>query len=524
MRTPTEAQRAFLSQNLNTGYFWTVLSIDPEGARLVQDIAAGQRVYLDTNFLFRLLGIQGPRYIRPAEILLEHTQSAGYETCVTPWTIEELQRRLRASRDFLKRYPVPPSDYAALAADATSDEDFVTLYWRRVREEPGLKVDDFLAYFDEVETHLANMSIFVRTEGCEAVSRRDKDIADEVAILEKLTSGGRHGRQRALSTLQHDVKHRLLIEKRRGDANRTFATAGAWFLTHDSVLPRYDNYARRGSSELPFCVSAGSWFQVVEAFNPKSGDLGQTLADMLASPYVRYRRTLSKESAQAVVARTNLHGDGSPELAARVFMNSAALEEIEAAETPEEQIEKIDTALLAAAQEVQEEARLAKEQAQAARERARLAEEAADVRAREAEQRQIEAIERERALREEAVKNEAARGQEAAKNEAARAESQRRELESRHERELAAANRRAEREAVLARRTRRRLRLGIAFVAALVGFLLVGLAAGLDTAWTYLVGAGVLLGVGAAIDQFVNRGDPVPELGPQAPEDEASTS
>jgi len=107
MRTPTDAQRAFLSQNLNTGYFWTVLSIDPEGARLVQDIAQGQRVYLDTNFLFRLLGIQGPRYIRPAEILLERTQSTGYETCVTPWTIEELQRRLKASRDFLKRVSSP---------------------------------------------------------------------------------------------------------------------------------------------------------------------------------------------------------------------------------------------------------------------------------------------------------------------------------------------------------------------------------------------------------------------------------
>ncbi len=128
MRTPTDAQRALLSQNLSTGYFWTVLSIDPEGARLVQELAQGQRVYLDTNFVFRVLGIRGPHYIRPAEILLERTQATGYETCVTPWTIEELRRRLRSSREFLRRYPVPPSEYAALAADATSDDDFVTMY------------------------------------------------------------------------------------------------------------------------------------------------------------------------------------------------------------------------------------------------------------------------------------------------------------------------------------------------------------------------------------------------------------
>ena len=202
MRSPTDAQRAFLSQNLSTGYFWTVLSIDPEGARLVQKIAAGQRVYLDTNFIFfifRLLGIQGPRYIRPAQILLERTQGAGYETCVTPWTVDELRGRLRSSREFLKQYPVPPSEYAALAADATSDDDFVTFYWRRVRDEPGLKVDDFLAYFDEVEDHLAALQIPVRSEGCQAVDQRHQDIADEVALLEGATHGGR---QRGLRTLQ----------------------------------------------------------------------------------------------------------------------------------------------------------------------------------------------------------------------------------------------------------------------------------------------------------------------------------
>jgi hypothetical protein len=507
MRTPTDGQREFLSQNLSTGYFWTVLSIDPEGARLVQNIAQGQRVYLDTNFLFRLLGIQGPRYVRPAEILLERTQGAGYETCVTPWTVEELQRRLRASREFLKRYPVPPSGYAALAADATSDDDFVTMYWRRVRDEPGLKADDFLAYFDEVETHLAAMGIPIRSEGCEAVSKRHRDIAEEVVLLERVTHGGR---QRALGTLQHDAKHRLLIEKRRGDGNRSFATAGAWFLTHDSVLPRYDNLARRGSSDLPFCVSAGSWFQVVEAFNTKSGDLGQTLADMLASPYVRYRRTLSKESAQAIAARTHLHTDGTPELAARVFMNSAALDEIEAAATPEEQAEKIDNALIAAAREIHEEANLAKEQADEARERARQAEAAAQKRAEEAERLKTEAIEREMALREEAVKREAARGEEALRNEVARAESARQEAASRHQSELSLAETRANRQAALARRTRRRLRLGIAFVLALGIFLMVGLAVGLAAAWTYVVAASVLLGIGAAVDQFSNRNDPVP--------------
>lgn len=497
IRSPSDAQRAFLAQNLNTGYFWTVLSIDPDGANLVQEVVKGQRVYLDTNFLFRLLGIQGPGYVPVSEVLLKKTLEAGYEPVVTPWTRDELLHVLDYSKQFLKQHPIPPSDYAALAADATSDDDFVTLYWRRVRNDPGLSIDDFMAYFDEIDIHLKSKGIKISDEGCKAVGQREDEIADQVALLEGVTHSAR---PRSLRTLQHDVMHRLLIEKRRGDANRTFATAGAWFLTHDSVLPRYDNAARRESRDrLPFCVSAGSWLQVVEALSPKSGDLDQALADLLASPYVRYRRTLSKESAQAIVARTNVYAEGTPELAARVLMNSAAVDEIEKASSPADQEEKIDNALIAAAHEVQEEARRAKDLAESARAEAKASQSSADQQIRDAERQKEEAIERERALREDAVRNESARGERARDDDKAR-----------YEERLSLAEREAQRQAAIAERTRRRLLLGGLAVAAVVVFLLIGLVAGLDVAWAYVLGAFAILGGVAAVDQLVGRRNPVP--------------
>lgn len=42
-------------------------------------------------------------------------------------------------------------------------------------------------------------------------------------------------------------------------------------------------------------------------------------------------------------------------------------------------------------------------------------------------------------------------------------------------------------------------------------FALIGLAVGIDAAWAYLIGFGVLVGVFAGIDQFANRSDPVPD-------------
>ena len=51
IRNPTPAQKAFLAQNLNTAYFLTVLSIDPDGARLVTVSRTGFGGDLDSRML-----------------------------------------------------------------------------------------------------------------------------------------------------------------------------------------------------------------------------------------------------------------------------------------------------------------------------------------------------------------------------------------------------------------------------------------------------------------------------------------
>ncbi len=219
------------------------------------------------------------------------------------WTLDEFRTSLKRSRDFLERYPIPPDQYADLAAQATSDENFVTAYWRRVRA--GLKPTDFFEYYESVEQHLKDREIPVIEEGCTSTSSSRR------ATLRtgELAHEGAHGRHPAL--LEHDVKHRLLVKRLRGQGQKTFSNARYWFLTHDSVLPRYDHLAGREDQALAFCVTAGVWFQVMEAFRCKTDDPEQSLVDMLASPYVRYRRTLSPESALTIVARVHQYEGGT---------------------------------------------------------------------------------------------------------------------------------------------------------------------------------------------------------------------
>lgn len=498
LRHPTDAQRNYLSINLNTAYFLTVLSIDPDGAQLISEIAKGQRVYLDTNFVFRLLGIQGPRYVKPAEAILRATHESGYDCCVTPWTIAEFKTSLQRSRAFLEKYPIPPSEYAAIAAEATSDENFVTAYWRRVRSGP-LKISDFVEKYEEIETLLSDRGIRIEDEGCTAVEQMKNDINDEMSILERAA----HGRERHPALIEHDVKHRLLVKRLRKDGPRNFSNAGYWFLTHDTVLPRYDHIATHNTGELAFCVSAGSWFQIVDAFSPKTADPEQSLADMLASPYVRYRRTLSQEAALSIVARVNEYADGSPALAARIMMNSAAVHDIDKASSDEERAERIDSAIVEAARLAQEEARKDKAIAQQERERADEIQRQADELLRQAHNEYADELGRSKLLADEAVRLEKER-----------ADRTLADAERRHRADL------AQKDVALARsdrqlwRTRRRYFRIVAFTLAIVAFVLIDLAAGLHAAWAALVAVGVLLAVGVPLDTWASRkaGAPLPAL------------
>jgi hypothetical protein len=344
IRRPTESQRMLLGNLLHTSYVLTVLTLDPELTEWIRDISAGQRVYLDTNVVYRLLNLQTPRSFLSSKRLIELTQELGYEVAVTPWTVQELRTSLERARSFLKSRPIPPGELAELAAAATTDENFITAYWRRLRDKP-VSVDDFFDFYNEIEEHLAHHGVAVVNDGTLAVERDDDAISEQLSIIERVPGP----RLKSEPVKLHDVKHRLLIERLRGQSSRRFANAGFWFLTGDSSLPRYDYMAQEGEGQLPFCVTAGAWLQITRSLVPRTVDYDQTLVDLMASPYIRYRGRVAYDTVQEVLGRVELFSGATPELASRLLFNSALLREVAEAHDEEARTELIDNALVQAA-------------------------------------------------------------------------------------------------------------------------------------------------------------------------------
>jgi hypothetical protein len=379
VRSPTEAQRIYLANRLEASFDLTVLTLDPSAARLAQQQFNAHRVYLDTNFLYALLGFSPAHESLAAHRLIQLTKDLGFELAITQWTVNELRASLTRSRTNLERIALPSRDYADLMVQAASEKGFDRAFWIAYRDS-NMSRQDFFDRASHFERDLERLEIHTVDEGCKRVDRRADEVETYVALLDHV--GGQRWKETVV--LEHDAKHRLLVEQLRGDGHLEFTNARYWFLTQDSRLPVFARLEASGHEQisgLPFCMTSSAWAQIVRAFTPRTSDWDQMVVDLLASPYVGWKRGMSLPAVLEVVARVDQYQDSSVELAWEVLADTATMAEIsqmkKSGATAEAIAEVIDATFVADAEAAKARAAAARElqidaerSAQAERERA----------------------------------------------------------------------------------------------------------------------------------------------------------
>jgi predicted nucleic acid-binding protein len=454
VRVPTPDQRRFLARLLNICFYMTVLTIDPTAGKLAQAQLRGYRLYLDTNFLYAVLGGAPHDEVDAARRLIRLSREAGIELAVTPWTMEELRTSIaRSRRDIESRRAMIRPDLAQTMIAASGEKGFKRLYWQayaRNRTEPA-DVFDRLEHF---EHELKRHGIHECAEHAQEIEAEEQRIREYSSLL----NSERFPFEKDWVVLEHDAKARLLIERLRGGNRRLLSSARYWFVTFDGALP---HFARRVPDNgdtppaLPFCISPSAWAQIVRALTPRTQDYERTIVDLLTSPFIGYRPALNQAVLTQVVARMDHLQDASPEMALAIVTDTAKVRELERAagsEREEALPGAVDAAYSTRAREQQDEV------AESLRrvEQAQQALDGAEVRARKHEQELARHREQAQATVRELAQ---AREREAAERGEAleRAEEQR---------EAAEQQLRSERERTSARLARnRRLTIGFSLIA-----------------------------------------------------------
>lgn len=490
IRAPSPDQRRFLAGQLNTSFYMTVLTIDPAAEQLVQGQLAGHRIYLDTNFLYAVLGAAPPEEVYSSRRLIQMSQDLGFEFAVTPWTMDELRTSIAGSRrdiDQQKAFIRP--QLAETMLRTSGDKGFNRYYWQ-VYAEKKTQPKDVFDRLEHVERELEAFGIKEVDAGCARIDQQEERIRDYSSLL----NSERWPYQKEWVVLEHDAKCRLLIERLRGVGNLRVSNARFWFLTYDARLPRFaERVPDNGDASpvLPFCISPSALVQIIRALTPRTEDFDRTVVDLLTSPFVGYRRAVDAAVVREVVGRMDHLSDASPELALAVLTDTAQVQDIERAVTADNEDaleETVEAAYSDKARELQQ-AAMASEQRSVEAERARLL----------AEQRIVESEKDHERAREEIQRLENERDswrgqQEELAEDLARVKRERADVARIAEERLRSVEQRVERDAV-----RRALALRVATGLALIAL---GLSAALVLTLVFVSGKWAMVGAivgGAAL-------------------------
>jgi hypothetical protein len=287
VRRPTDAQREFLSRLLNTAFYLTVLTIDPRAKTLAAAEMAKTVLYLDTNFLYSVLGVSSPTEVFAAKRFLELCKELGITLRISPWTVDELRTSIASSRRDVDKFRVSQKA-ASVMAEITGEKGFVPSYWRAARDS-GEDPETFFGKFSHFMRFLEAYGIHEHPEGAAEVEANLTAIRDYASPLEGMYGPGTKERV----VIEHDAKMRLLIEDLRQQDRPAsgYTDVRYWFITESTRLPTYarvpiDSMHR---PKYPFCILASTWAQIMRAMVPRTDDLDGMLVGLLASPYVGYR-------------------------------------------------------------------------------------------------------------------------------------------------------------------------------------------------------------------------------------------
>lgn len=352
VRQPTAAQREFLGRLLNTGFYLTVLSLDPRASHLVKAEAKNTTLYLDTNFLYALLGVGSGSEARAAKRLMELCGDLGYKLRVTPWTIDELRTSIAKSRADVRN--VTQSRKAAeVMAQVSGEKGFAPAYWRE-RRDNNVDFGTFFGKFEHFRRFLEELGIKEHPEGCADIDSDLEAIRAYASPLEGLYGPGTKERV----VIEHDAKMRLLVERLRGARqNGSFTDVGFWFLTESTRLPAYARIPieQQWRPRHPFCILSSSWAQIVRALVPRTDDLNDMIVGLMASPFVGFKPAAEGVQLKAIeraVARIDALRDVPASVAVALVHDDAMSRKIAEETDPTEIDRLVDESLTKKAEEL----------------------------------------------------------------------------------------------------------------------------------------------------------------------------
>ena len=282
--------RRFVLRRLNAQYAVDAAALPLDAlAKLsrLEHKASRVDVFLDTNFLFSVLGLHENPSDDAANDLLQLVRElkgrVDLKLYVIPETVEEARRVLRDAIARLGDFRGQRN--LAEAARRTTASGLTARYFEAARTAVTLLTAE--EFFGPYESDLVTV---LRSKGVELYNKDLSRFHSNQEVVDDLHGQAERQeqfRQRGAKTYEanlHDMVLWHFTRSRRGVVMESPLGVTAWVATLDRGLIKFDRDKRRGTSDPPVCLEPSSLILLFQFWVPSSAELDEALVGSVRQP------------------------------------------------------------------------------------------------------------------------------------------------------------------------------------------------------------------------------------------------
>jgi hypothetical protein len=346
----------FIVQLADGAFSYYSLSAPPEVAARLRSKLKELTLFLDTNFLFGLLGL----HVNPFDAVSEELISAIVDHNL-PFTLRyheatlvEMRRTIIGITSHLKgrHWPQALSRAAAKAPYVSSIE-------RKFHETNAIQTIDpetFFDPYDHPDVLLRDHGILIFRQPIDRLQERS-DLINQYQEFLKL----RH-REKPYEAVDHDMTVLDCVRHQRSKSMSSL-DAKALIITCDTILSRFDWQELRSGKQMACTVLPNQFLQLLRPFVPSSPEFDRSFAESFAIAEFR-TISASADASSKLLSLLVTYKDIKEETASSLLANDLLLDKLKKSKDDKQFKEFVDAALIAENATLLEEVVALKEQAQ----------------------------------------------------------------------------------------------------------------------------------------------------------------
>ena len=220
--------------------------------------------YLDTNILYRAIGINGDDRKKRTLLFLSKFKSLKNEIKLTKNTIEEFEISIKNYIKKLRKSESPAIHSSVYSEYVTMDDIWRYFHvWRAHRSNGTV---DYFANFlqNEFQSVCNNYGIEIDDSHPFTISECENELKNNAASIRGLSE------KKTFETAYYDAQNVKWIECKRAGADKSIFDAKYFFLSSDNGLRFWD--VRYHSKNAPVVIMPSQWFSIILRYMERTSD------------------------------------------------------------------------------------------------------------------------------------------------------------------------------------------------------------------------------------------------------------